>query len=120
MEFLQRRLQPILDRFGRDIQAGGDLAVGVPQADQRGHVLFTRRKRLPFLPESFVGGILSQASVQEFGDQFVFRTAFVFSDCGQADLQAVAQFQVIGTRVGRWTLAYQVQEAIPDRHTPGL
>lgn len=62
---MQRRLQPILDRFGRDVQARSDLAVGVPQADQRGHVLFTRRERLPFLPESLVGGVLRQASVQE-------------------------------------------------------
>ena len=46
----------------------------------------------------------------------MFRTAFVLGECGQRNLQAVAQFQVIGTRVGRGTLAYQVQEAIPDRH----
>ncbi len=61
-----------------------------------------------------------QAGVQQFGDQFVFRTAFVSGKGGQGDLQAFTDFDVVGARAGRGPLAYQVQETVPDRHMGGL
>ena len=46
----------------------------------------------------------------------MFRTAFIGSQCGKGDLKAVAHIHVVGPGAGRLSQAYQVQEAIPDRH----
>ena len=46
----------------------------------------------------------------------MFRTAFIGSQGGERDLEAVAHIHVIGSGAGRLSQAYQVQKAIPDRH----
>jgi hypothetical protein len=116
VELLQGGSDAILDRLRGNIQAHRDLAVGISQTGQRGHILAARLKRLPFFEESIVGDILSQAGGQEFRDQFVFRTTLIGGQRGECDLETVAHIHVVGAGAGRLAQAYQVQETIPDRH----
>ena len=67
----------VLDGIRGNVQTGGDLTVGIPQTDERGHVPFTGREGFPPIPQPFIGGVLCQTCGQDIGDQIVFRTAFV-------------------------------------------
>ena len=49
IEFFEDVMGIALDRAVRDHQAVGDLLGGVPQADQRRHLLFAPRQQVPAL-----------------------------------------------------------------------
>ena len=101
--------EAVLDSIGGNVQTGGDLTVGIPQADKRGHVPFTGREGFPPVPQPLIGGVLCQTCGQDIGDQIVFRTAFVRGQGGKRDLQAFTRIKAISSRTGRWAQAYQVQ-----------
>src|SRR5262245_48676683 len=75
-ELFQDIVQVELDGRRRDAHPYRGLAVGVPQADQRGDFLLTWCEGLPLLPELVQGVVFGEAGGHEFLDKLIFWTTF--------------------------------------------
>ena len=60
------------------------------------------------------GMVLVKVRGQKIMDRLMFSAALALGKCGKSNLQNFTNF--VDTQAGGWTLAYQVQKAIPDRH----